>query len=186
MKQIIFATGNPTKAKRFSKGLAKKGVEVLALRDIGIKINVKEDGKNVIENALKKARECYDVTGRISIGMDDALYLENIPEEKQPGLYVRRVEGKELDDEEMIEHYTKWVYGIAVINESGKESTYTWKKEGIYLVDKVCKKISTGYPLDSITKYTKNNKYLAEITEEEKETMKQDEQDVVNFIAENI
>ena len=75
MKQIIFATGNPTKAKRFSKGLAKKGVEVLALRDIGIKINVKEDGKNVIENALKKARECYDVTGRISIGMDDALYL---------------------------------------------------------------------------------------------------------------
>ena len=96
MKQIIFATGNPTKAKRFSKGLAKKGVEVLALRDIGIKINVKEDGKNVIENALKKVRECYDVTGRISIGMDDALYLENVPEEKQPGLYVRRVEGKEL------------------------------------------------------------------------------------------
>ena len=200
MKQIIFATGNPTKAKRFSKGLAKKGVEVLALRDIGIKINVKEDGKNVIENALKKVRECYDVTGRISIGMDDALYLENVPEEKQPGLYVRRVEGKELDDEEMIEHYTKlvkkygkngkinakWVYGIAVINESGKESTYTWTKEGIYLVDKVCKKISTGYPLDSITKNTKNNKYLVEITEEEKLTMKQNEQDVVDFIAENI
>ena len=100
----------------------------------------------------------------------------------------------------MIEHYTKlvkkygkngkinakWVYGIAVINESGKESTYTWTKEGIYLVDKVCKKISTGYPLDSITKNTKNNKYLVEITEEEKETMKQNEQDVVDFIAENI
>ena len=34
------------------------------------------------------------------------------------------------------------------------------EKEGIYLVDKVCKKISTGYPLNSITKYTKNNKYL--------------------------
>ena len=97
MKQIIFATGNPTKAKRFSKGLAKKGVEVLALRDIGIKINVKEDGKNVIENALKKARECYDVTGRISIGMDDALYLENIPEEKQPGLYVRRARRRRND-----------------------------------------------------------------------------------------
>ena len=80
----------------------------------------------------------------------------------------------------------KWVYGIAVINESGKESTYTWTKEGIYLVDKVCKKISTGYPLDSITKNTKNNKYLVEITEEEKEAMKQDEQDVVDFIAENI
>ena len=54
MKQIIFATGNPTKAKKIFKRTSKKGVEVLALRDIGIKINVKEDGKNVIENALKK------------------------------------------------------------------------------------------------------------------------------------
>ena len=137
MKQIIFATGNPTKAKRFSKGLAKKGVEVLALRDIGIKINVKEDGKNVIENVLKKVRECYDVTGRISIGMDDALYLENVPEDKQPGMYVRRVNGKRLSDNEMIKHYSnlvkqygtngritaRWIYGLAIIKD----------RKGIYI-----------------------------------------------------
>ena len=36
MKQIIFATGNPTKAKRFSKGLMEHNIEVLSLRDIGI------------------------------------------------------------------------------------------------------------------------------------------------------
>ena len=102
MKQIIFATNNPTKAKRFSKSLLEKEINVISLRDIGIKINIKEDGKDVVENALKKARECHDVTGKIAIGMDDSLYLENVPEDEQPGLFVRRVDGKVLEDDEKI------------------------------------------------------------------------------------
>ena len=70
MKQIIFATGNPTKAKRFSKGLAKKGVEVLALRDIGIKINVKiiTTLKNTIiklENIAIKWKVWYNCKSKI-------------------------------------------------------------------------------------------------------------------------
>ena len=31
MKQILFAIGNQSKAKRFSKGLLDKGIEVLSL-----------------------------------------------------------------------------------------------------------------------------------------------------------
>ena len=38
----------------------------------------------------------------MTISMDDGLYIENIPEELQPGLFVRRVNGKELNNEEMI------------------------------------------------------------------------------------
>ena len=71
--------------------------------------------------------------------MDDTLYMEGVPEDLQPGLFVRRVNGKNLTDEEMIEHYTnlvkeygingrincKWIYGLAVINEKGEEATYT-------------------------------------------------------------
>ena len=82
--------------------------------------------------------------------MDDNLYLEGIPKEKQPGMYVRRVNGKRLTDEEMIEYYSKlahdygkngkltcrWVYGIAVINK-GVESTYTWSKDDFYIVEKL-------------------------------------------------
>ena len=198
--KVLFATTNPAKAKKYREQLAEDGIELITIKDLDKEIDINENGKNALENAYIKAKTYYDKTKIPTIGMDDCLFIEGILEEEQPGTNVRRVNGKRLNDEEMIEHYTKlvkkygkngkinakWVYGIAVINESGKESTYTWKKEGIYLVDKVCKKISTGYPLNSITKYTKNNKYLAEITEEEKEAMKQDEQDVVNFIAENI
>ena len=129
MKQIIFATTNQSKSRRFSKGLKELGIEVLSLKDIDIKLDVEEDGSTAIENALIKARECYRKTRRPSMGMDDTLYIEGVPNDLQPGLFVRRVNGKSLTDEEMIEHYTnlvkeygvdgrsdcKWVYGLAVI-----------------------------------------------------------------------
>ena len=59
-----------------------------------------ETGKNAIENAYIKAKTYYDKTKIISIGMDNNLYIEGLPEEKQPGTHVRRINGKELNDEE--------------------------------------------------------------------------------------
>ena len=169
MKQIIFATSNESKAKRFSKGLKELGIDVLSLKDIDVKLDVEEDGNTAIENALIKARECYKKTKKPSMGMDDTLYMEGVPEDLQPGLFVRRVNGKNLTDEEMIEHYTnlvkeygingrincKWIYGLAVINEKGEEATYTWSKDDFYMVSTRSDKINPGYPLNSISKYKK-------------------------------
>lgn len=196
MEKIVFATGNPTKSKRFSKGLAKYEIEVLSLKDLNLELDVDENGKDAIENALIKARACYERTKMPSIGMDDTLYLENVPENKQPGLFVRRVNGKTLNDEEMIEHYIslvkeygtdgklncKWVYGLAVIDENGNESTYTWHKDDFYMVDIPLQKINPGYPLNSISKYKNINKYFTEITDEDKEKIKFNEDHVVEFI----
>lgn len=199
MKQILFATGNPSKAKRFSKRLYEKGIEVITPNDIDKEVKIEENGKNAIENALIKAR-AYSKTVNIPVfAMDDNLYLENVPEEKQPGMYVRRVNGKRLSDNEMIEHYLKlvkeygingkltckWVYGMAVIN-NGKESTYTWSKEDFYMVDKPSNKINPGYPLNTISINKKLNKYFTDITDEDKEKIQEDESDVVDFIASNI
>lgn len=169
MKQIIFATSNESKAKRFSKGLKELGIEVLSLKDIDIKLDVEEDGNTAIENALIKARECYRKTKMPSMGMDDTLYIEGVPKDLQPGLFVRRVNGKSLTDEEMIEHYTnlvkeygkdgrincKWIYGLAVINEKGEETTYSWFKDDFYMTSSRSDKINPGYPLNSISKYKK-------------------------------
>ena len=129
--------------------------------------------------------------------MDVTLYLENVAEEAQPGLFVRRVNGKTLNDEEMLEHYTKlikkygkngrvdckWVYGLAIINEKGEEKTYTWCKDNFYMVDTISDKINPGYPLNSISKYKVNNKYFTDVTEEDKKIINVNEDDVVDFIA---
>lgn len=200
MKQVVFATGNPTKAKRFSKGLEKYDIEVLSLKDLNISIDTLENGNNVIENAMLKARDCYKKTGMPSMGMDDSLYLEGVPKDKQPGLFVRRVNGSVLNDEEMIEHYTnlvkeygidgkldcKWVYGLAIINQNGEESTYTWNKDNFYMVDKPSLVVNPGYPLNSISKYKVLDKYFSEIDDNDKELIKVNEDDVVDFIKNHI
>lgn len=199
MKQILFATGNPSKAKRFSKGLQENGIEVITLKDIDIEVKIEENGKNAIENAILKARAYSKVANIPVFAMDDNLYLENIPEEKQPGMYVRRINGKRLTDEEMLEHYSKlvkeygidgkltcrWVYGMAVIN-NGKEFTYTWSKEDFYMVDKPSNKINPGYPLNTISINKRLNKYFTDITEEDKVILQEDESNVVEFIVNSL
>jgi len=200
MKKVLFATGNPSKAKRFSKGLLDKGIEVITLKDIEKDIEINEDGKNAIENAIIKAKAYAEVVDMPVFAMDDNLYLENVPEEKQPGVFVRRVNGKRLTGEEMLQHYTglvkeygkegkldcKWVYGMAVINEKKEISTYTWEKGGFYFVEKISDKIRAGYPLDSISINKKLNKYFTEITPEDKKMLSEDESDVVEFIANSV
>lgn len=199
MKKILFATGNPTKAKRFSEGLLKKGIEVITLADIDVDIDIEENGNTAIENALIKARAYYEATGITTFAMDDTLYLENVPAEKQPGMYVRRVGGKRLSDDEMIEHYSglvreygvdgklisRWVYGMAVICD-GKEATYTWNKKDFYLVDKPCEIRQDGYPLNTISKNIKLDKYFTDITAEDQILIAEDESHVVEFISNNV
>lgn len=200
MKQVIFATNNPSKAERFSEGLKAKNIEVVSLKDLDLTLDIEENGRNAIENALIKARACFKKTGKPSIGMDDTLYMENVPLDKQPGLFVRRVNGKSLTDEEMIKYYTslvkeygndgrinsKWIYGLAVINELGEEATYTWSKDDFYMVSEPSPIINPGYPLNSISKYKILDKYFTDITDEDKEKIRINEDDVVAFIADHV
>lgn len=200
MKKVAFATGNPAKAKRFSKGLLSNDIEVLSLKDLGIKLDIDENGIDPVENALIKARACYRMTNMPTIGMDDSLYLENVPLGKQPGLFVRRINGKVLADSEMIDYYTdlvkmygrdgrincKWIYGLAVIDKDGNESTYTWDKDNFYMVDVASDKLEAGYPLYSISKYNRLDKYFTDVTDEDMELIKVSEDHVVDFIKRHI
>lgn len=196
MKKVLFATENESKAKRFEKGLLENNIKLITINDIEEKVDVEENGKNALENALIKARTYAKLTNMPVFAMDDNLYIENIPEEKQPGMYVRRVNGKRLSDYEMIEYYSKlaheygedgkltcrWVYGMAVIND-GVESTYTWSKEDFYIVDKPSEKINPGYPLNTISVNKKLNKYFTDITEEDKKEIKENESHVIDFLC---
>ena len=199
MKKVLFATGNESKAKRFKDGLLRNGIEIITIKDIDEDIEVSEDGKDAIENALIKARAYAKVLDMPVFAMDDSLYIDNIPDDKQPGLYVRRVNGKRLSDEEMLTYYSnlaheygedgkltcRWVYGIAVIN-NGVESTYTWSKNDFYIVDKPSDKIDPGYPLNTISINKKLNKYFTDMTKEDYDTVKEDESDVVEFLWKNL
>ncbi|CCZ56135.1 hAM1/NUDIX domain-containing protein [Clostridium sp. CAG:1219] len=197
--KVLFATGNPAKVKRYKESLEKNGIELITIKDIGINLNIDENGKDAIENAYIKAKAYYDATGIPTIGMDNNLFIDGIDESLQPGTHVRRVGGRQLSDEEMITYYTrlvkehggklqaKWVYGMVVITDKSCDEL-TWSKDKFYFVSTPCSKRNPGYPLDSISIIPEFNKYLVELSDEERNLYKSKENidRVVNFILDCI
>ena len=83
----------------------------------------------------------------------------------------------------------KWVYGMVVYgNNEVKE--YTWSKSHFYFINNASPKRNPGYPLDSIAIIPEFNKYLVELTEEEKKSNKREDgkkdELVVEFIANSV
>ncbi len=197
--KVLFATTNQAKVGKYKESLKEKGIELITINDLDFKIEVNENGKNAIENAYIKAKTYYNATKIPTIGMDNCLFIEELPEEKQPGTHVRRIKGKELNDEEMIEYYTKlankyggkltakWVYGMVICNQQERKE-YSWSKSNFYLIDRPCEKRNPGYPLDSISVIPETNQYWLELTEEDKKKNKEKDNtnDVVAFIVNSI
>jgi hypothetical protein len=72
---------------------------------------------------------------------------------------------------------------------NGKEvKEYSWSKSNFYFVDIPSEKRNPGYPLDSISIMPEYNKYFVDLTKEDKEKSNQiyNENDVINFIINNI
>lgn len=197
--KLLFATTNPAKIGKYKKSLEEHGIEVITIKDLDFKLDIEENGKDAVENAYIKAKSYYDILKIPTIGLDNSLFIEGIPKEKQPGTYVRRVNGRELTDDEMIVYYTnlvkeysskltaKWIFGMAFCDDSGVKE-YTWSKDEFYLVEEPCEKRNEGYPLDSISYIPEFNKYSVELTDDEKiKYKKKDNIDgVVEFIINSI
>lgn len=195
--KVLFATTNPAKIEYYYDQLKKSGIELLIPKDLNLDLEVDETGKNAVENAIIKAKAFYEATGLTTIAMDDTLFIEGLPEEEQPKTHVRRVNGKRLNDDEMIEHYTSiakrlggqangyWLHGVAICKDN-EVNTYDVKSYNIFSQDS-SSKIIEGYPLDSISIIPKYNKYRSELTEEERSTDRLEQnQKLYEFISSNI
>lgn len=197
--KVLFATTNPAKIKYYAERLKERNVEVLTLKDIDLNIDVEETGNNAVENAMIKSRAYFDASGIVTISLDDSLFIEGLSEEKQPGTNVRRVNGKRLDDEEMIQYYSglvkemggkvsaKWVKGIAIYD--GVEmKTFEYARSSFFFVDTPSKVINVGYPIDSLAIIPMFNKYLSELTKEEMDeySSQSSYKEVFEFVVNNI
>ena len=181
---LLFATGNENKYNLMKRRLASlEDVNVLMPKQIGVKININEDGNTVEENAIKKARAYYEKTGLATIAEDSGLYVDKFSKEEQPGLFVRRVMGREdLSDEEIINYYINklntvgseslahYKTGVALIDSLGNVYSIVIDEEPFLFTSKKNNKESLkGGTLDSISYDIKNKKYFNELTNEEKE-----------------
>jgi len=129
--KLLYATGNRGKIYNMERRLAPFEVELLTPQSLNLCLSVVEDGKTPAENALKKAEAYYAQTRIPTVAGDSGLYIDGLPEGRQPGLCVRRVNGRELNDDELIAHYValagelggksraRYITGLALITEAG-------------------------------------------------------------------
>ena len=107
--KLLYGTGNPAKLSAMRNRLENLNIELIGLNDMkenGYKIpKVPENGATPLENARQKAKAYYEAFHIPIFSCDSGLYFENVPDEIQPGVHVRNVNGKCLTDEEMLEYY---------------------------------------------------------------------------------
>ena len=182
-KCILYGTGNSAKLEVMRSRLAELDLEILGLKDMDGEIpEVAEDGATPLENARQKALAYYKAFGIPVFSCDSGLYFDNVPDEIQPGVHVRTVEGKYLSDEEMLEHYTGLAleygdlvarYRNAICLVMDEEHIYEGMEESMaskpFLI--TSEPHSTirhkGFPLDSISKDLESGKYFYDMTQEE-------------------
>ena len=92
---MIFASNNKGKIKEIKEIF--KDYEIKSLNEAGIDIDVKEDGKTIYENAYKKAKAIFDLTGIPTLADDSGLIFTELVD--WPGVNTKRIATNQDDDE---------------------------------------------------------------------------------------
>lgn len=93
-KRIVFATGNQNKMREIRMILADLGVEIYSMKELGVDIDIEENGKTFEENAEIKARAVAQILpDDIILADDSGLEIDYLG--KAPGVYSARFAGED-------------------------------------------------------------------------------------------
>ena len=93
INRMIFATTNEGKMKEIRMIMADLGMEILSLKDLGIKVDIEENGTTFEENAIIKAKAICEMTGEMVLADDSGLEVDYM--DKAPGVYSARFLGED-------------------------------------------------------------------------------------------
>ena len=188
--RILYGTTNQAKLEVMREATKSLGIEVIGLSDLNCELLVvNENGKTPLENAKIKAEAYYQAFHMPVCSCDSGLYFDELEEDKQPGIYVRRVNGKELTDDEMVlyygtlaeEHggcltgrYRNAIYFILDETHVYSSMDMSLATEAFLLVSKPHSKRVAGFPLDSLSKDIKSGMYYYDLEEKEVSTSVED------------
>src|SRR5512134_2633292 len=101
MPKLLIATNNPGKLLEFQALLNDTGFQLVSPAQIGLDLDVTEDGHTYAENAAKKAVAFAQASALISLADDSGLEVDALG--GAPGLYSARygsLDGGKLSDAE--------------------------------------------------------------------------------------
>lgn len=174
MIEVFFATKNKDKIIKMRNRLKGLDIKVITPYDINVNIEIEENGSNVIENATLKARAYFDKIKIPTIATDSSLYVEKF--DVQPGLFIKRINGVTLNDDELEEHYINelnkvggtskafYVTGLVLVQD-GKVNSIEIKEDEFIFTSNVCKHNRNYDPLSRLEYDEKIGKYFCELDE---------------------
>jgi len=98
MKKLIIASKNMGKIDEIKFIFSDMPLKILSLSDIGLDVDIVEDGNDFWANSLKKARVISKLTGELSLADDSGLEVDAL--NGQPGVNSARYAGEEATDQE--------------------------------------------------------------------------------------
>ncbi|QNU68274.1 XTP/dITP diphosphatase [Ruminiclostridium herbifermentans] len=171
MNVLVVATKNQGKISEIKKVLADMSFEVVSIGDIGIDIDVEEDGTTFEENSMKKAQEICKISNKIVIADDSGLEVDFL--DGAPGIYSARFGDPEATDDDknqkllgMLEgvpfekRTARFVCAIAVVFPDGKAFVVRDTCEGF--IDFECKG-NNGFGYDPIFYVPEYDKTMAQL-----------------------
>lgn len=96
-QNIIFATGNEGKMKEIREILGDLPVNIYSMKEMGIQVEIQEDGETFEENARLKASAVAAYTDAIVLADDSGLEIDYL--NKEPGVYSARYMGEDTSYE---------------------------------------------------------------------------------------
>lgn len=155
MIRIIFATSNEGKMDEIRGILNGMNLELLSLKDVGVDIDIKENGSSFEENAIIKAETVCKLTGEIVLADDSGLEIDYL--NKAPGIHSARFLGEDtsylvknnyiidkLKNIDREQRSARFVCVIACSFPGGKTITRTGILEG-YIAEKASGTNGFGY-----------------------------------------
>lgn len=176
---LFYATNNKSKLHNMRYRLRKFPIRVVCPDNIHLHIDVEENGVSAVENAVLKAKAYSREIPWPVVAGDSGMTISGIKSNDQPGLYVRRVKGKILSDDEMIEYYSRlaksaqgecyihYYTGLALITKEGLYTMELKDKPMILSATPNTNRYHRGNPLDVISQL-EDGRYFNDLSDEER------------------
>lgn len=195
---LFYATNNASKLHNMYYRLRNYPIKVLCPDDLDIHLDIDENGDSVVANARIKAEKYFEKVHMPTIAGDTGVYIDGLSGKDQPGLYVRRVNGKTLSNDEMIEYYSnlvrksgnvcyiRYFTGIVLITSEGIAVKEIHDPPMRLSAQPNVNRKHNGNPLDVLT-LVEDGRYYNDLSDEERTGLYGDEEEkFTDFVVKNL
>jgi len=155
------------------------GLEILSLDDVSAPdIEIDESGTHPLENARIKALAYYNALKIPVFSCDSGLYIDGLEDSRQPGVHVRRINGRRLNDDEMTAYYSalasefggsliaRYQHSICLVLAEGVIHEHAGEdiaSEPFKIVTTPHPRRSAGFPIDCLSVHIASGMYYYDI-----------------------